>query len=160
MYAVRWLKPYFLAHPICVRMDHFIRQILTWPEASDWLTKWVIELSQYDLTYESRTSIKAQALACFLAEFTSVENQHASLQALAFEEWILYVDGSSNDEGSGAELLLVEPNGVECSYALRFNFSTSNNETEFEVVISNLWLTRELGAQHIRVNSDSQLMVR
>ena len=44
-------------------------------------------------------------------------------------------------------------------YALRFDFTASNNETEYEVVIVGLQLARRLRARHILVNSDSQLVV-
>ncbi|XP_071906225.1 uncharacterized protein [Coffea arabica] len=62
-------------------------------------------------------------------------------------------------EGSGAGLLLEDPQGEMCSYALRFDFAASNNETEYEAVIVGLQLTCKLGARHVLVNSDSQLIV-
>ena len=68
--AARRLNPYFLAHHICLRTDQPLRQVLSRPEASGRLTKWAIELGEYDLSYEPRTAIKAQALADFLAELT------------------------------------------------------------------------------------------
>lgn len=46
------LKPYFLAHPICIRTNHHLHQILTKLEESRRLTKWAVELSEYDLSYE------------------------------------------------------------------------------------------------------------
>ncbi|XP_027158219.1 uncharacterized protein LOC113759836 [Coffea eugenioides] len=122
-----------------------------------------IELGEYDLSYEPRTAIKAQALADFLAELTFDEaNKSTSAKTSATAEpqrWILHVDGSSNSEGSGAGLLLEDPQGEVCSYALRFDFAASNNEAEYEAVIAGLQLARKLGAGHILVYSDSQLVV-
>ncbi|KAK0593738.1 hypothetical protein LWI29_028506 [Acer saccharum] len=40
------------------------------PEVSGRLTKWAIELSEFDVEYLPRTAIKAQAVADFVAEFT------------------------------------------------------------------------------------------
>nr|XP_027063201.1 uncharacterized protein LOC113689657 [Coffea arabica] len=163
VHAARRLKPYFHAHPISVRTDQPIRQILVRPEASGRLTKWAVKLGEYDLSYEPRTAIKAQALADFLAELTFTEGPESTS---AFAEvstpflWILYVDGSSNGEGSGAGLLLEGPQGEVCSYALRFGFPATNNETEYEILIAGLQLARRLGAQQIHVRSDSQLVVR
>ncbi|XP_027156819.1 uncharacterized protein LOC113757958 [Coffea eugenioides] len=163
VHAARRLKPYFLAHPISVRTDQPLRQILVRPEASGRLTKWAVELGEYDLSYEPRTAIKAQALADFLAELTFTEGPE-STSAIAEVStpslWTLYVDGSSNGDGSGAGLLLEGPQGEVCSYALRFGFPATNNEAEYEALIAGLQLARRLGAQQIHVRSDSQLVVR
>lgn len=37
-------------------------------EASERLTKWAIKLGEFDITYEPRAAIKAQALVNFLAK--------------------------------------------------------------------------------------------
>nr|XP_027120710.1 uncharacterized protein LOC113737727 [Coffea arabica] len=162
VHAARRLKPYFLAHPISVRTDQPLRQILVRPEASGRLTKWAVELGEYDLSYEPRTAIKAQALADFLAELTFTEGRESTsaiAEVSSSHLWTLYVDGSSNGDGSGAGLLLEGPQGEVCSYALRFGFSATNNEAEYEALIAGLQLARRLGAQRIHVRSDSQLVV-
>ncbi|XP_071933220.1 uncharacterized protein [Coffea arabica] len=160
VHATRWLKPYFLAHPISVRTDQPIRQILVRPEASGHLTKWAVELGEYDLSYEPRTAIKAQVLADFLADLTFTEGREptsAIAEVSTPHLWTLYVD--SNGDGSGAGLLLEDPHGEVCSYALRFDFLATNNEVEYEALIAGLQLARTLGAQRIHVRSDSQLVV-
>ncbi|XP_027165899.1 uncharacterized protein LOC113765851 [Coffea eugenioides] len=162
VHAARRVKPYFLAHPISVRTDQLIRQILVRPETSGRLTKWAIELGEYDLSYEPRTAIKTQALADFLAELTFTEGREptsAIAEVSTPHLWTLYVDGSSNGDGSGVGLLLEGPQGEVCSYALRFDFPATNNETEYEALIAGLQLARRLGAQRIHVRSDSQLVV-
>ncbi|CAL2247773.1 unnamed protein product [Prunus armeniaca] len=50
--------------------DFPLRSILHSPDVSQRLMKWAIELSKYDLLYWPKTTIKAQALADFVAEFT------------------------------------------------------------------------------------------
>ncbi|XP_027082589.1 uncharacterized protein [Coffea arabica] len=163
VHAARRLKPYFLAHPISLRTDQPLRQILVRPEASGRLTKWAVELGEYDLSYEPRTAIKAQGLADFLAELTFTkgpESTSAFAEVSTPSLWTLYVDGSSNGDGSGAGVLLEGPQGEVCSYALRFGFPATNNEAEYEALIAGLQLARRLGAQQIHVRSDSQLVVR
>ncbi|GJY48846.1 reverse transcriptase domain-containing protein [Tanacetum coccineum] len=44
------------------------------------------------------------------------------------EPWILFTDGSSCTDGSGAGLILTNPKGMEFTYALRFRFDATNNE--------------------------------
>jgi len=39
-------------------------------EATGRLIQWAIELSEFDIKYQSRNAIKAQVLADFIAEFT------------------------------------------------------------------------------------------
>ena len=82
------------------------------------LTKWAIGRGEYDLTYEPRTAIKALALADFLAELTFPVSQEATLDDAESQKWTLYVNESSNSDGSGDRLLLEDPHGEACSYAI------------------------------------------
>ncbi|GKD26051.1 reverse transcriptase domain-containing protein [Tanacetum coccineum] len=54
------------------------------------------------------------------------------------EPWILFTDGSSCADGSGAGLILINPEGAEFTYALRFRFEATNNEAEYEALIAGL----------------------
>ncbi|GKV21272.1 hypothetical protein SLEP1_g31266 [Rubroshorea leprosula] len=62
------------------------------------LIGWAIELSEYDLKFQPRTTIKGQALADFLVEcyLTIVEETTPS-----YPVWALYVDGVVNVDGLG-----------------------------------------------------------
>ena len=44
-------------------------------------------------------------------------------------------------------------------YALHFDFSTTNNEMEYEALLSDLRVVREAGAQHLKIFSNFQSMV-
>jgi hypothetical protein len=70
LFASRRLRPYFQCHPIMVRTNQPIRQILHKPDLAGRMMTWAVELSQYDISYEPRQAIKAQALADFVAEMT------------------------------------------------------------------------------------------
>jgi ribonuclease HI len=61
-------------------------------------------------------------------------------------------------EGSGAGLILVSPEGVEFTYALRCNFKSSKNETEYEALLARLRLARDLKAKNIKAHVDSLLV--
>ncbi|CAA0823064.1 RNase H family protein, partial [Striga hermonthica] len=73
--------------------------------------------------------------------------------------WTLYVDGSSNQNGSGARLTLTSPEGHVFNYALRFEFKASNNEAYYEALITGLKMALELGSRRVQCHSDSQLVV-
>ena len=69
------------------------------------------------------------------------------------------MDGSSNQQWSGAGLILVTPEHTEISFALRFGFKASNNKAEYEALLAGLRLTKEMGAEKLEIFSDSQLIV-
>ncbi|CAL8117216.1 unnamed protein product [Prunus armeniaca] len=73
--------------------------------------------------------------------------------------WILHVDGSTNQQGCGAGLVLTTPDGCKVEYALRFNFRTSNNEAEYEALLASLRLAKSMRSKQISIHSDSQLIV-
>ncbi|GKA97873.1 reverse transcriptase domain-containing protein [Tanacetum coccineum] len=66
------------------------------------------------------------------------------------EPWILFMDGSSYTDGSGAGLILTNPEGMEFTYALRFRFDATNNKAEYEALISGLRIAEQMGADMIQ----------
>ena len=118
------------------------------------------------MVYRPRTAIKGQALADFLVEFTyPKETEQAEPISLppnlqtTIPTWVLYIDGSSNNQGNGAGIILTTPEGIQLEYALKFGFKASNNEAEYEALLVGLQLATTMGADQIRVYSDSQLVV-
>lgn len=96
--ATRKLRSNFQAYPIIVMTEQPLRQMLYKPEASRRLVKWSVELSEFDISYQPRTTIKAQTLADFVVECTAA-NQDSSGSREADKEdvneiWILMIDGS------------------------------------------------------------------
>ncbi|GJT50083.1 reverse transcriptase domain-containing protein, partial [Tanacetum coccineum] len=65
------------------------------------------------------------------------------------EPWTLFTDGSSCVDGSGAGLILTSPEGTEFTYALRFQFTTSNNEAEYEALIAGLRIATQMGVRNV-----------
>nr|XP_027122134.1 uncharacterized protein LOC113739086 [Coffea arabica] len=162
VHAARKLRPYFQAHSIAVLTDQPLRQILTKPEVSGRMIKWAVELAEHDISYQPRTTIKAQALADFLADgagLTLTELDSPSKDVRPKKPWVLFVDGASSKEGSGAGLLLISPTGEELTYALRLDFPASNNEAEYEALLAGLRIAHQMGISAIQVRSDSQLVV-
>nr|GEZ39231.1 reverse transcriptase domain-containing protein [Tanacetum cinerariifolium] len=74
------------------------------------------------------------------------------------EPWILFIDGSSCTDGSGAGLILTNPEGAEFTYALRFGFDATNNEAEYEALISGLKIAEQTGIKNLKANVDSRLV--
>ncbi|KAM1564093.1 hypothetical protein ACFX10_038432 [Malus domestica] len=88
--------------------------------------KWALELGQYGLVFRPRTTIKAQTLADFIAEFMpslgdatnrpndtpkAVEHTLVAPAPSNGDFWHLHVDDPSNYKGSGVGMILVTPDG-------------------------------------------------
>jgi hypothetical protein len=52
-----------------------IREVLTKPEKSGRLAKWAVEIGEHAIEYRSRTAIKGQILADFIAEVPIPHNR-------------------------------------------------------------------------------------
>ena len=85
------IRQYFQAHSIIIRTNFSLRKILQRPETFERLVQWSIQLGEFDISYESRQQIKAQALADFIQEMTA----EGDSTSLVHPEWKLYIDGAS-----------------------------------------------------------------
>ncbi|KAL5575798.1 hypothetical protein UlMin_017497 [Ulmus minor] len=154
------LRPYFQAHTIIIPTKFPLKQVFQKPEASGRLAKWSIELGEFDIQFKPRIAIKGQALADFIAEFTYTPEMSEKLTTQTQNsQWKLYVDGSSTETSSGAGIILVSPDGVKLSCAVRFKFKATNNQAEYEALLSGLRLAKKVSARHLTIYSDSQLVV-
>ena len=118
----RKLRPYFQAHIVEVPTEYPMKRILHKPKAFGRLIKWAIEMSEFDIRYKRRTTIKWQILADFIMEFTPVESTEATQLTPDLPIWRLSLDEAANAQGSGASLILTSPDGIDVEYALRFGF--------------------------------------
>ncbi|XP_022857110.1 uncharacterized protein LOC111378175 [Olea europaea var. sylvestris] len=159
--TVRKLRQYFQSHPIIVLTNQPLKHILQRPDVSGRLLKWAVELGEFDIEFKPRPSIKAQALADFIAELTpKTERLEVKNPSITSKTWEIFVDGASNSSGLRAGIIIISPNKTtEVQCALRFEFEATNNEAKYEVVVIALKLARNLELEHIRVFSDSQLVV-
>ena len=160
--AARKLRPYFQAHIILVPTSHPFLQVLQNPEVFERLTKWMIELGEFDIKFMPKTAIKGQAIADFVAEFTyptkafgGTTNKASTSEGRTKDDdpidpsnvWSLRIDDSSNVNGSnvngsGACVILESPTREKVSYALRLEFPASNNEAKYKMLIAELLQAR------------------
>nr|GFA62152.1 reverse transcriptase domain-containing protein [Tanacetum cinerariifolium] len=115
-------------------------------------------LGDHNITYRPRTSVKGKILADFLIEMPGDVSQAAPAAVTQEEPWTLFTDGSSCVDGSGAGLILTNPEGVEFTYALRFQFAASNTEAKYEALVAGLRIVTQMGVKNIQVNVDSKLV--
>ncbi|GJY88584.1 reverse transcriptase domain-containing protein [Tanacetum coccineum] len=124
-----------------------------------------VELGAYNITYEPRNAIKGQVLADFLSEALVGTYPEEFFRLLAdvpnqddVEKWILFTDGASNSKGSRVGLVLISPSGVEFTYALGLNFTSTNNEVKYEALLAGLCMAKKMNVQDIDAKVDSKLV--
>ena len=64
-----------------------------------------------------------------------------SVRVISVQEplsWNVYVDGAVNNRGSGVGLVLISPERITIEKSLRLGFSVSNNEAEYEALLTRM----------------------
>nr|GFA13332.1 reverse transcriptase domain-containing protein [Tanacetum cinerariifolium] len=115
-------------------------------------------VGEHNISYRPRTAVKGQILADFIIEKPDTGVAPPRIKVKLHEPWILFTDGSSCVDGSGACLILTNPKGMEFTYTLRFEFTATNNEAEYEALIAGLHIATRMGARNLEVNVDSRLV--
>ena len=156
------LRHYFETHRIHVKTNYPIKSVLRKPELSGRMAKWSVKLSTYDLVYESRTAIKSQTLADFVADFSIDIQPEVDLEVQQLDEskqnWILFTDGASNVRGTGLGIILKSPQGDTIPQSINCAFPATNNEAEYEALVAGLQLAKDLGIRNLQVFVDSLLV--
>ena len=97
----RKLRHYFQVHVINVMTDHLLKKAMNRLEVAGRLIQWAVELSEFDIRYQPRHAIKAQALTDFIAEFIPNHNETEDSK-----RWVVHVDGSSTRHAGGIGVVL------------------------------------------------------
>nr|AAT01348.1 putative polyprotein [Oryza sativa Japonica Group]AAT85163.1 putative polyprotein [Oryza sativa Japonica Group] len=150
------LSHYFQSNSVTVITSFPLGDILHNREANGRIAKWALELMSLDISFKPRTSIKSQALADFLAEWTECQED---MPEEKMEYWTMHFDGSKRLTGTGARVVLISPTGERLSYVLWIHFSASHNMAEYEALLHGLRIAISLGIRRLIVRGDSQLVV-
>ncbi|PKI64519.1 hypothetical protein CRG98_015082 [Punica granatum] len=130
----------------------------------------VRELTEYDIEYVSRTSVKGQAIADHLAEFpvddeTPIDMDFPDEGILQVNEekkeptWKVYFDGAVNSMGSGIGAVLISPDGHYYPVAAKIDFPCTNNVAEYEACILGLQAAIDFKVKELKVFGDSMLTI-
>ncbi|XP_073360274.1 uncharacterized protein [Aegilops tauschii subsp. strangulata] len=136
-FIAKKLKQYFQEHVITVVSTAPLGEIIGCRDASGRVAKWALELADHTILYEPRTTIKSQALADFLIDWTETQYLPPPPDST---HWHMHFDGSKMRLGLGAGIMLSSPKGDRLQYALQIHF--------------------ELGIQRILCYGDSDLVVQ
>ncbi|GKD16851.1 reverse transcriptase domain-containing protein, partial [Tanacetum coccineum] len=71
---------------------------------------------------------------------------------------VLMVDREGKQTPIRAGLILIDPTGMEYTYAIRLTFPSTINEAEYEALLAGLWIARKMKVQALNVKVDSNLV--
>ncbi|XP_043694151.1 uncharacterized protein LOC122644839 [Telopea speciosissima] len=134
------------------------------------MTRSLLLLSEFDITYVNQKSMKGRAISDHLAAFPSEDDSQAtedlfpdeelhSLEAEPNEGWQLYFDGAANQKGFSAGVLLITPEDFYLPMVFRLEFSCTNNIAEYEACVIGMEMALSVGAERIRVYRDSSIVI-
>ena len=130
--------------------DHPLKKAMNRLEATWRLIQRAVELSEFDIRYQPRHAIKAQALADFIAEFIPNHDETENSK-----RWVVHVDGSSTRHAGGIGVVLKSSEGDKLKHKVRLQYQVTNNEVEYEAFLKGLELANSVEAKFILVLGDS-----
>ena len=71
------------------------------------------------------------------------------------EIWTIQTNESATKKVGGVGVVLIPPEGETLKYAVRLQFSATNNEAEYKALLIELSLAKALGAKSLIVQADS-----
>jgi ribonuclease HI len=155
--ASRKLRHYFQAYHIIVPSSQPLKDIMRNREATGRFGKWVTELNEFTIDYVHRFSIQSQTLADFIADW--MPGAHEEGTSMDTEAWTVFCDGSWGTFGAGAAAVLVAPSKVKTCFAVKLDFSCTNNIAEYKALLLGLRKLRAMGIRRAILKTDSQVIV-
>jgi ribonuclease HI len=125
-------------------------------EATGRIRKWAAELNEFTIDYVHRSSIQSEALADFIADWTLGAHEEGTSKDV--EAWTVFCDGSWGAFVAGAAAVLVAPSKVKTCYAVKLDFSCTNNIAEYEAHLLGLRKLRAMGIRRAILKTDSQVI--
>ncbi|XP_043725653.1 uncharacterized protein LOC122672224 [Telopea speciosissima] len=129
------------------------------------MARWLLLLTEFDITYVNQIPIKGQAILDYLETYsTGVDSQPLEDSfldedlAYADEEdcWQLYFDGASNQRGYGAGILLIIPDDLYLPTAFQLEFPCTD---KYEACAIGLEAAMALEIKKLRIYGDSSIMI-
>jgi ribonuclease HI len=95
---------------------------------------------------------------CAVGPKTPTPGAHEEGTSKDAEAWTVFCDGSWGAFGAGAAAVLVAPSKVKTCYAVKLDFSCTNNIAEYEAFLLGLQKLRAMGIRRAILKTDSQVI--
>jgi ribonuclease HI len=156
--AKRKLRHYFQSHNVSVPTAFPLHDMFENKESTGRMGKWATELAEHVINFVSRSTIKSQVLADFVADWTPSVTKGDPI--VTEPVWEVQCDRAYCHLGSAAATVLKSPSGIKLHYALWLNCDNcTNNMAEYEVLLLTLRKARAVGARRLVILTDSELVV-
>jgi hypothetical protein len=145
------LRPYLLTTECTmVCKDDVVKYMPSLPILKGRIGKWILALSEFDLTYQSAKAIKGQIMA-------DLVTQHCGPEVAVIEPipWTMFFDGSSCGAGAGIGIILILPQGTSYEFSIPIEKTSTNNQAEYQAVLKGIKLLREVNTEVIEIFGDS-----
>ncbi|MCO5551537.1 hypothetical protein L7F22_005041 [Adiantum nelumboides] len=171
MIEVMKFRSYLLPKPFVILItENLLPWVSSQMSLSPRITKWLMELQGYEYTFKVEDSVRAQ-LANILTyhmhekiiKVPNVKSLPPPPTKLLSNAYTLFFDGAFRRATSkaGGGLVLMNPKGeVVPREQVILEGSTSNNEAEYDFLISGLKMYLTQGIQRLMVKGDALLIVK
>ena len=82
----------------------------------------------------------------FIVEFTALDKA---------KRWMIQADSSSAQKKGREGVIIITPEGEMLKYGVQLTFPATNNETEYEGILTGLRIGKALGAKNLLLQSES-----
>ena len=161
------LRHILLAHQVLVvtRMDP-LKYLFEKPALTEKLSRWLILLAEFDLTYVTKNIIKGKVIAEHCTGHPigedDLDDDFPNEEVLNVEEkttWKMYFNGASNQHGYEVGVLLIAPDGVHIPLSAKLNFVATNNIVEYEACIVGLEALLAIDVKEVEIYGDFALVL-
>ncbi|XP_051140178.1 uncharacterized protein LOC127257763 [Andrographis paniculata] len=158
VFACTKLEHYMLPRRIeVISKINLIKLILQRPTMQGRLMKWAIKLAPFNLYHSPLRAVKGQAIADFLADFASYEQEPTGCMSyVSTRNWLMFFYGSTSGNRSSAGVLLEGPDGQRVRLQLQLEAIT-HNLVEYVILGLEALIARKV--QSVIIRGDSQLVI-
>ncbi|MCO5596612.1 hypothetical protein L7F22_050679 [Adiantum nelumboides] len=171
IFAVRKFRSYLLTKPFVILTSE---NLLPWASSqmtmSPRISKWLMELQSYEYTFKVENSVRAQLAGILtyrlhekVIKVPNVRPLPPPPPKVLSNAYTLFFDGAFRRATgkAGGGLVLVNPEGeVVMKEQVTLDGSTSNNEAEYDILISGLKICLAQKIQRLMVKGDALLIVK
>ena len=150
---------------VVVKMD-LLKYLFEKPALTEKLSRWLILLAEFDLTYVAKNTIKGRVIAEHCAGHPvgedDLNDDFPDKDVLNVEEkttWKMCFDEASNQHGYRVRVLLIAPDEVHITLSAKLNFVATNNVAEYEACIVGLKALLAIDVKEVEIYGDSALVL-
>ena len=138
-----------------------LRYLFDRPVLTGRLMRWLVLLTEFDIQYVTRKSVKGRIIVDHLASFPVFDDKPIDddfpdekiVSVTSIARWKLYFDSVANQSGFSIGILLISPQGDHIPISVWLTFSDHhrlmNNIVEYEACITSLKTTLDLGVRQL-----------